>query len=287
MRQFISAIFLFLNLYPLSVNAADIAGDVQNGMSLNEDGGYLELGLGVGYVHNPYNTFQEQEVTDCYLDLGGSIVFRKSGFFLEVVQDTQDGVNIGFNVWQNERWSVDLLAASMNRFYDMYLQTDVRRTDDEATRNEKLYNRHSFYLGTGIRVSHYVDDYVIQYRLVTDTRDDNGVMSTLRVGRGWQYRNWNFHGILSAGYISESTNNYWFGVEDWEATEKYPAYEAGSSVAGSIQLGLAKPLSEKWVLKAFSGWVQYPDEARKSPFVDDSDYFYVTVSINRVFSWGM
>ncbi|WP_339074997.1 MipA/OmpV family protein [Teredinibacter turnerae] len=281
-------IALIFSHAPAKVLATDIAGDVQSaGMRFSEDGGYWEFGLGIGYIHNPYNTRQEQDFADLYGDIEGSAVFRYRGLFLEAVQDTQDGVNLGYNLWQDKRWSVDFLAASANRFYDTELDTKIQSSDDEETRNRKLYNRHSLYMGTGVRVSHYIDDYVIQYRLVTDTLDDNGLMSTLRLGRGWQYRNWNFHAIASVGYTSETTNNYWFGVDSRVATEKYPAYRPGSSVSGSLQLGLAKPLTEKWVVKAFAGWIQHAKEARNSPFVDDSDEFYWTLSINRVFSWEM
>ncbi|TVZ37933.1 outer membrane scaffolding protein for murein synthesis (MipA/OmpV family) [Alteromonadaceae bacterium 2753L.S.0a.02] len=286
LRFSVLGFLLALSLTP-AVNAADIAGDVQSaGVNLNEDGGYLELGAGIGYVHNSYNTRQSQETRDAFADIDGSFVYRKKGFFIEIVQGTQDGLNLGYNVWQNPRWSVDLLGASMNQFYDPDLDTDIKPGDDEATRNEKLYNRHSFYLGTGVRVSHYIDNYVIQYRLVTDTLGGNGVVSTLRAGRGWQLRNWNFHGIVSASYVSAETNNYWFGVKDWQATEKYPAYSSDATLSFSLQFGLAKPITEKWVVKAFAGWIQTPQEARDSPFVDDSDASYITLSVLRVFSTG-
>ncbi|SMF08441.1 Outer membrane scaffolding protein for murein synthesis, MipA/OmpV family [Alteromonadaceae bacterium Bs31] len=284
--KFLAACYLAL-CTPHLAQAADIAGAVQNnGRAVDEDGGYFEIGFATGYLHMPYDTSQEQETADLFIGIDASFEFRKKGFFTEVVQGTQDGLNLGYTLWHNNTWVVDFLAASMNRFYDPDLDNKIKPEDDEDTRNKKLYNRNSFYLGTGLRISHYLDEYVIQYRLVTDTLDDNGVISTLRLGRGWQYRNWNFHCILSAQYTSAKTNNYWFGVEQWQATERYPAFSPDSSLSYSAQFGLAKPLSEKWVARLFTGWEQYPSEVRGSPFVDDSDGSYMAFTVSRVFSSG-
>jgi len=280
-------VLCLLSGIPISVGAADIAGDVQQsgGFSSNGDGGYFELGFGIGHFHNPFQIRQE-DYDGAIADIDGSFVFRKKGFFGEVVQGTQDGLNLGYNAWQNDRWSIDILVGSMNGVYEPDLETEVKPGDDEDTRNEKLYNRHTLFLGTGIRVSHYIGNYVMQYRLVADTLDGNGLISTLRLGRGWQYRNWNYHCILSAQYTSETTNNYWYGVENYEATARYPAYHPEASLSYSAQFGITKPLSEKWVARLFTGWTQYPNEARDSPFVDDSDFSFVALTVNRVFSWG-
>ena len=282
----IVAVFMALFI-PALAQAADIAGAVQNnGRAVDEDGGYFEIGLVAGYLHHPYQTKQEQQTTDLFADIDASFEYRKKGFLAEVVQGTQDGLNLGYTVWHNGAWEVDFLAASMNRFYDTDLDNKVKPEDDEETKNKKLYNRNSFYLGTGLRVSRYIDEYVIQYRLVTDTLDGNGVISTLRVGRGWQYRNWNYHCIISAQYTSAKTNQYWFGVEDWQATERYPAFSPDATISYSAQLGIAKPLSEKWVARLFTGWEQFPDEIRASPFVDNSDGSYFALTVSRVFSSG-
>ncbi|WP_075187061.1 MipA/OmpV family protein [Teredinibacter haidensis] len=271
----------------LPLFAADIASDVRNGGAREtEDGGSFELGLVAGYEGSPLRWKQAEEGSGTVFDIDGSGEYRKNGFFVEATQGTQDGLNLGYTFWQPNTWQVDFLAGSMNGFYESELDDQVNEDDDEAERNKKIYERNTFYLGTGIRVTRYVDKYVVQYRLLTDTLDNNGVSSTLRVGRGWQYRNWNFYGIASAQYNSAKTNHMWFGVTENEATSRYPAYKPNSTLSYSMLLGVVRPLSEKWVFRAYAGWVQLPKEARHSPLIDDSDGTYALLTINRVFSWG-
>jgi len=286
LRHWLNCAFFGMGVGICGAHAADIAGDVQTGLNLNEDGGYLEVGFTAGYINNPHETRQEQETNDAVVTVDGSLVYRKKGFFLEAVQGTQDGLNLGYTVFQNEKWSADFLGLSVNRSYDYEADNEIEQGDDEATRNSKLYERDTLYAGTGFRVTRYLQNHVVQFRLVTDIFDNNGVTSSLRFGRGWQIRNWNLYGILGINYTSADTMNYWFGIEEQEATNRYPAYKADAGVSLSAQMGAVKPLTEKWLLRFYLGWIQYSDEAKDSPLVRDSDYTYTAFTINRVFSWG-
>ena len=278
--------WLFSQL-PLSALAADIAGDVQSALNLNQDGGYFELGVTGGYFHYPYLVDEELLESDqAFATIDGSAVFRKNGFFVEGVQGTNDGINLGYTVFQNNRWSFDILGASAHGLYETDRDERIRSGDNEATRNEKLLNRNTLYVGSGVRLTSYFNKYVVQYRLVTDTLGSNGLASSLRVGRGWQIWNWNLFTIISADYTSKKTNNFYYQVEPHEATTRFPTYEADSSLGYGIQFGVVKPLSEKWLMRIYGGWLQSPDEMRDSPLTEDSDTTYIAFAINRVFSWG-
>ncbi|WP_246439047.1 MipA/OmpV family protein [Teredinibacter franksiae] len=287
MKHYLHSILLcIVLLYTLPLFAADIASDVRTTgerESQNEDGGFFEVGLVVGHIHSPLESNQVDGEAGFGIDIDFFGEYRKHGFFIEATQGTQDGLNLGYTFWQNPTWQVDFLAGSMNGFYEPDMDLTIHEDDSDEEKNRKLYERNTFYMGTGLRVTHYVDDYVVQYRLLADTLEGNGVTSSLRVGRGWQYRNWNFFGIASAMYNSAKTNHMWFGVEEHEATNLYPAYSPGSTASLSLQLGFIRPLSEKWVLRGYIGFDQYPDEARKSPLMSDSNGNYALISFNRVF----
>lgn len=282
------ALFFICGLIVLSMpsSADDIAADVKTGGGSQKNGGYFELGLLGGYVYTPYNFKANTDLDGYTLSFDVSGVYRKNGFFAEAVFATQDGINLGYNLWQNDSYSVDFLAASLSGFYNIDFEGLDEPQDTEEARNEDLYERHTLYTGTGIRFTSYIDEYVLQYRLVTDTFDNNGVMSTLRVGRAWQYRNWNFHGIVSAVYTSRATNQYRYGVDESEATTANPTFYPEASLSYSVMLGMTRPLSEKWILRGIAGWEHTPDEIKDSNFVDNHDRILAGISIVRVFSSG-
>ncbi|WP_370981331.1 MipA/OmpV family protein [Agaribacterium sp. ZY112] len=269
--------FLLLNTTLLLVGAClslplvaqDIADSVRNqGQHELTDGGYLELGVGLGYVRTPEKVYEEHE-EPWVLDLSFAGEFRYKRLFLEAAQGSEDGLNIGFNLWNNESWLFDLLVASISG----------ELIDDDAG----PLARNTLYSGAGLRVTHYLNDYVLQYRLLNDIYQDNGLVSTLRAGRAWQYRNWLFHGIVSAQYSSEKTNNYWYGVDSQSNLSSLPEFYAPASTHLSLQLGADYPLSEKIVFRAYAGAKQFPDAIRESPLVDDYNQGYAFLTLNYVF----
>ncbi len=95
------------------VFAADIATDVRsgNGAPDNSNGGYFEIGVEAGYANDP-KVADDDEGWGGSLSLAGG--YRYKGLFIEASQGTFDGLNLGYNLWNNQHWSVDLLAASLN-----------------------------------------------------------------------------------------------------------------------------------------------------------------------------
>jgi len=269
------------------VFASDIAREVRNAEygPDNANGGYFELGLEV-QVHSQMR--QELDANDkeeytggAGLALGGA--YRYNGFFVEAAHGTFDGLNLGYNLWSNDRWSVDFLASSLAGSIDTDGMYDIKATDTELQRNEKLIERDTFYSGTGVRVTGYLNDYILQYRLVTDTHDGNGVTSTMRLGRHWQVRNWNVHGIAGLVYTSADTNNYWWGVTPEDASERFPAYELDATLDAHIELGVARPLSENIVFRSSIRFATVPDDVADSPLIKNDHSAFVRTSIYYVF----
>lgn len=277
----LSFLFLLLTLPPCY--AADIARSVRDGgKTYEQTGGFFELGLTLGSFNTPFvgHSTHDQDIS-AELTAGGE--FRKNNFFMEASQGSQDGFNLGYTLWQNNRWAIDVLGASISGSISDREDKHITSSDDEAARNSKLEDHDTFYVGAGVRLTRNFENYVVQYRLVSDIFDGNGMVSTLRAGRGWQIQNWNVHGILSAQYTSDKTSNYWFGIDEMEATNRYPNYTANSSIIYSALLGATKPLSEKFVFRAYLGYAQLPSEVRDSPLVDDHDFSMVAATLNYVF----
>ncbi|WP_096085307.1 MipA/OmpV family protein [Agaribacterium haliotis] len=247
--------------------AQDIANSVRDqGQHELTDGGYLELGLGAGYVNTPRHLLQTS-YEDWVGDLSFAGEFRYRALFFEAAQATQDGLNVGFNLWHNEEWLVDLLLASVSG--------DVVDEDDGIDRD-------TLYSGAGVRVTRYFGPSVLQFRLVNDIYGQHGTVSTVRLGRAWQLKNWLVHAIGSVQYNSESTNNYWFGVSKAQSDYDTPEFRASASTQASILAGATYPLSERFVFRAYAGLDQYPESVRESPVVDDYNESYVFITFNYV-----
>lgn len=268
------------------VFAADIASDVRKGAGAPDysNGGYFEVGLSANYANNPIEEGDDDEDDGGFgagLVLAGG--YRYEGFFFEASQGSFDGLNLGYHLWNNQRWSVDFLANSSTGLFTLNSRDDNFRNSNEARRNRKLEERRRLYSGLGFRLTGYFDNYILQYRLVTDTNGGDGVVSTARLGRSWQVKNWNFHGVISAQYTSAETNRSWHGVSDVEATTRFPEYDPGESVSFSAEIGVTYPLGKDWVFRSFVRYAPLSDEVKNSPLIDDDHGIVFFNSISYVF----
>lgn len=264
--------------------AADITTHIRSGtgqIDLN-DGGYFALGINTNAYNRPLVAEDDDATSNPLkwqlgLNINGS--YRYKGLFAEAEFGAKY-INIGYNIWNNDHWTVDFLAASARGS----ISKDEDKTLTEQEQNKKLaWERTTWYVGSGLRITGYFNNYMLQYRLVTDVHHNNGITSTINFGKSWQKRNWNFHAIVGAEYTSAKTNNYWFGVSEDKATERFSAYKPDASIGLTAQVGVDYPISEKWVSSAFFRITQLPDEVNNSPIIQDSyDAIFVT-SISYIF----
>ncbi|MGK0440569.1 MAG: outer membrane scaffolding protein for murein synthesis (MipA/OmpV family) [Pseudohongiellaceae bacterium] len=279
-------LYLALVIVSLCINnvfAADIATDIRKAAEAPDisNGGYFEIGLGFDYTNDSRLSVADDE--DGYgeaFDIGGS--YRYNGLFVELSQGTLDGLSLGYHLWANDKWIVDLLGSSINGTLTSGDDEDLSGLS-EAQRNDALIDRDTFYNGAGVRATGYFGDTIFQYRLVTDIHDDNGIVSTLRLGRSGQLRNWNFHGVVSADYASAKTSHYWYGVSQSDATARFQEYNAGSTMSYTAEIGLTYPMSEHFVFRSTARHTRFSNEVQDSPLTDGNNSTYIATSINYVF----
>lgn len=271
--------------------AADIASDIRNGGDGPDtsDGGYLEVGLAVDarLLRNEAKPWITDGVEgagweanwNTRLTFNGE--FRFKGFFAEAARGSLDGMNLGYNVWNNDYWTVDLLASSGMGWGD----TDNADIADysEELRNAELEKRKFSYRGSGLRATGYFGDYIFQYRLLTDPFADTGVVSTARLGRSWQLGNWNLHGLASLRYDSARTNLEAYGITAAEATARYPEYRPGSGFTYQVEAGATYPISKNWVFRTTARTYQQSDAAKDSPLRLYEKGIVLSSSISYVF----
>ena len=254
------SLLLGLLLTPNLVVASDIATSVsRGGESRLADGGYFELGASV-YGTNQLDIRQtEHESVQPSLLISG--MYQYKGLFIEMIHESQDGINLGINLWSSPNWSLDFLAANLQSSTSRN-PDDAPNTLDEAVRNEYLMSMDSLFIGAGFRATRYWDDdYIFQYRIVSDY----------------------FDALASIEYASSKLSRRLFGVESSEATELFPEYRPGSAVTYGIELGVAYPLSEKLVFRAMYRLNVLSKEITNSPF-NQADYgSFFNASISYVF----
>lgn len=273
-----------------SVLAADIGDEIRrSGQPLGDyNGGYFEISASAGCGHSAVVYGRKERaggVSECGNGWGMGGEYRYNGLFFEATSKGQDGINIGYTLWSNPGWSVDLLAASAGgALYDRNGSIDSETPGlSDPVRDYAILHRDTWYTGAGMRVTHYFGPNIIQFRLVTDVHGGNGVTSTARLGRAWQIRNWNFHGLGSLVYRSAKTNQYYFGISELEQTERFPVYNAGSSVDASFEVGATYPLSEHWVFRSEVRLTPILSSIRDSPLIGDSWSGSVGATISYVF----
>ncbi|MFK7978295.1 MAG: MipA/OmpV family protein [Halioglobus sp.] len=271
-------------LFSLNSYGADIASAVRpGGDELRDDGGYFELGVSLSYAQIARDHKERDDLEDFSVGISLAGEYRYKGFFVEAAQGSFDGLNLGYTLFETPKWSVDLLAASALGTAESEDNNVNVSGFSEAQRNEALLERNTFYIGAGLRGTLYLDNYILQARIVSDVYDDNGATATLRLGRSWQYRNWNFHAVASTEYGSDTTMQYLYGITAEEATTQFSAYKPDAALSFTGEVGVTYPMSEDWVFRSALRYSAFPDEITDSPLVDrDSDVFFFN-SINYVF----
>lgn len=270
------------------VIAADIASGARKGNARVdvEDGGYFELGLIASWLSGDRVRDEDDlKAPSKSITPSFSAEYRYKGLFVEAVAGSSDGLNLGYNFWNNDNISLDFIALNPRGSFFYTYGDDEDTTTTEQEKNDELLERSDYYLGTGFRFTRYSRDSnnIVQFRLLADAINGHGISSSLRFASSEQYRNWNIHCILGFEYNSAKTNERFYGVSANEATQLFPEYHADSSTSIVLELGAAYPITEHWVFRTSARYRKYGGE-EESPLINDDDRnIAVWTSVSYVF----
>lgn len=272
---------LFLLFSPW-VLAEDIARDIRNsnGAPNDTDGGYFELGIGAAYIADPYlGEHEDCDNPQVCPTLYISGAYRYKSAFLEFADGTYDGINLGYNLVDNQHWAVDFIALNVFGEFD----TEDKHSDDPQRQKElDLMYRSRLLLGAGTRITRYFDNAIVQFRALGDLTG-HGFASSLRLGQSLQVRNWNFHGVVSMDWLSAKASNYWIGIAPDEATIHLPPYNTHDSVYVSGELGLTYPITTHWVGRAYVRYIDLPKNVYSSPLIDKNHASIIAAAVCYAF----
>lgn len=267
-----------LSITVLPVRAGDLSSEVRKGASApdNRNGGYFEIGLGMETYTSPVVGWPEGNRKDevhikGFIDVNAR--YQYHCLFAEVFSQSLEQFTLGCNAFNGENWAIDWVGLAQHD----EMSEDV--SDDYRGLKKRRYDFMS-----GARVTTYFGNYIIQAHALTDISGTHyGELYSIKLARHWQHRNWTTHGIIGATYRSRGVNDYYFSIEESEASERFPRYEAPSSMAYIVEFGATYPISEKWVFRSFLRRVQMDSSITGSPLILDNHGDVVATSISYVF----
>jgi MipA family protein len=265
-------------LVALPVVAGDLSTEVRKGTSApdNRNGGYFEIGAGLVSYTNPIYGMpsgnNKGEVhTEVFLDI--SARYQYHCLFGELFSQSLEQFTLGCNFYNGDNWSLDWVGLAQHD-----------EMSEDMSKDYRGLNRRRDDFMSGPRATAYFGNYIVQMHALVDVSNTHhGELFSLKLARHWQYRNWTFHGIVGATYRSQQITDYYFSIDESEASEKFPQFEAKAGMAYVTELGATYPLSEKWVFRCFVRRIDIDSEAVKSPLILDDHGEAIATSISYVF----
>ncbi len=260
-----------------SFSSVSIANDISHTLRNSADENattenYFELGLGVIAGVGPNLTEDNDQFASGYLIVNGNYTWNN--LFIENYGESGEGLLLGYNAFDSSNWSLDLVVGPQFRglgFDDKF--------DDLDDRDPSIM--------FGGRLTGYVEDNVLQFTLKHDIGGKSkGLLASAIVGRNWQYRNWNYHGMVGVQYFDANINDYYYGVTaDEAARSEFTEYHPGSNFNLTAEVGVTYPISENWVFRSTARFNTVSDEDMDSPLFETtrSTRMSLSTSVSYVF----
>lgn len=259
---------------PLFAN--DITQSVRAGVSeKHTPENYFEIGLLKSIGDGP-SFKQDGDYSDFGLLING--YYQWNNFFIESYSESGHGAMIGYNLLDTDNWSLDFNAtSSLARFN---FDNNGRNAGFNGTDPDDDFT-------VGARLTGFWGDNVMQFSLNQDaTGDHDGTTLAATLGRSWQWRNWNFHGLVGAEYATSKLNDYYVGLSDNKALNTpFAPYKADSSLNLSAEAGVTYPLTEDVVVRFTARAAKIDDAITDSPYFNNksSSALSMRTSISYVF----
>jgi outer membrane scaffolding protein for murein synthesis (MipA/OmpV family) len=236
----LSLVAIVLVAFSSFTHSADIAHTLRaNTQDNNDPDNFIEIGLGASLGIGSSLTDEEAKGLGLFINLSSS--YNWNGFFIDLGSETAEPLVIGYNAHNSDKWSFDLVLGT----------TEGGVSEDTDDRFIGIMKRQSSTM-VGARLTGYFGKNILQVSLKRDVRGiSDGTVATALLGRNWQYRNWNFHGLIGLNISDSKYNDYYLGVSEEESVlTGIESYDGKASIHFSSSVGVTYPLSENWIYRA-------------------------------------
>jgi outer membrane protein len=254
--------------FALTQNASANSKLVDDSPHFGETG--WEASVGAGFFGASDNLTIYKRDDDDYKDgifipIDASYIGEQFYFKAEV----REGLILGYTLIRNQNWAIDaLLSPRFLGTIDNDLLEDLDDRDPD--------------LHLGLRYSSYFDDSLIRLDVSQDISDrDNGFTIGASYDKEWQLKNWIVTGTVTITYISEDVTDYYYGVDNDEATNQFPVYRGDASLISAVAIDAEYPLAENWTFNANLAYFMLGDEIKDSPITIDEDSISIVSSSLR------
>ena len=200
---------------------------------------------------------EDEQDTQVKVFINGRYQWR--GLFVEAFAESYQGVVLGYNAFNTEHWSIDVIGHDQ---FEEISQEEYEQLQGIETRRGDF--------AVGVRATAYYHNFIMQFQVLHDiTGNHGGVGGSTMIGRNWQWRNWNFHSLLGLHYQSADTLDYYFGVSSQEASAQFPEYDLESETMFTAEVGVTYPLSEKWIWRSTLIFADVPEGISNSPIMSN------------------
>ena len=224
----------------------------------------LTIGVGVGYIDQPYEDFDSDEETS----LIPIILYEGKHFFAR-------GQTIGWDFTGSDEWELAVIAEYLSYGYD---DSDSDFLDGMRDRDPSI--------GVGGHVVWKPNEFGMKLAAVTDVADESDGSQV----RGEFFYVFSFGDgftvIPSASIVwqDEDFNDFYYGVRTSEATMVRPAYEADDDI--NYRFGINAAYQKPGTRWRYMGGVTYEllgDEIDDSPIVEDDSVLSAFIGIGFTF----
>jgi len=242
----------------LSTNAlsADIAHKLRNNsQDITTTENYFELGLGIAAGVAPSLTDDDDKWAGASLVINGS--YNWNGLFIEKYGESGDPLLLGYNLYENENWSLDVVMGP--KFGGLHFNDKFKELDERNSSNM-----------FGARLTGYIGENVLQLSLKHDiSGNSHGTLASALIGRNWQIRNWNFHSLVGVQFFDSRINDYYYGINEAEAQRtQFTQYSPGSNFNATAEVGVTYPITENWVFRSTARLKTVSDADMNSPIFE-------------------
>jgi outer membrane protein len=171
------------------------------------------------------------------------------------------GNRVGYRLYKDQQFSIDLLAEWMFRGYDPDDSDDLSGMDDRDGSIEGGLSA-SYRDGWGVSTIRFVTD-------VLGTH--HGQELTFSYGKPFFKRPWTLIPSVGVAFASRDLTNYYYGVRSDEAAPGRPQYSPGQSYYPFVGLTTAYRFNEKWAASVSLRCDWLDSDITNSPIVN-KDY---------------
>lgn len=236
----LSLVAIVLVAFSSFTHSADIAHTLRaNTQDNNDPDNFIEIGLGASLGIGSSLIDEKAKGLGLFINLSSS--YNWNGFFIDLGSETAEPLVIGYNLHNSDKWSFDLVLGT----------TEGGVSEDTDDRFIGIMKRQSSTM-VGARLTGYFGKNILQVSLKRDVRGiSDGTVATALLGRNWQYRNWNFHGLIGLNISDSKYNDYYLGVSEEESVlTGIESYDGKASIHFSSSVGVTYPLSQNWIYRA-------------------------------------